>query len=164
MCSSDLAGTVFIDNVYFYKASEVKLPIRFNQEERFAGVGGASVELSTDPTDSSNNTAKVTNGGNDWETAEIMLDVPISITSGGDNKYSVRIYSPDDAEHSLMMKLEESGDNEYIELRQDEVDGYQLKRELAKLDRSHVSIVPRILNSMRIYSNETRGGLALFRR
>lgn len=75
------AGSVFIDNVYFYKASEVKLPIRFNQEEKFAGVGGASVELSTDPDDATNNTAKVTNGGNDWETAEIMLDVPISITS-----------------------------------------------------------------------------------
>jgi hypothetical protein len=110
------AGSVFIDNVYFYKASEVKLPIRFNQEEKFAGVGGANVELSTDPDDSSNVTAKVTNGGNDWETAEIMLDVPISITSGGDNKYSVRIYSPDDADHALMMKLEESGANEYIEL------------------------------------------------
>jgi hypothetical protein len=111
-------GSVFIDNVYFYKASEVKLPIRFNQEENFAGVGGASVELSTDPDDSSNNTAKVTNGGNDWETAEIMLDVPISITSGGDNKYSVRIYSPDANAHALMMKLEQSGDNEFIELSQ----------------------------------------------
>ena len=110
------AGSVFIDNVYFYKASEVKLPIRFNQEEKFAGVGGASVELSTDPDNSSNITAKVTNGGNDWETAEIMLDVPISITSGGDNKYSVKIYSPDDAAHALMMKLEESGANEFIEL------------------------------------------------
>jgi hypothetical protein len=113
------AGSVFIDNVYFYKASEVKLPIRFNQEEKFAGVGGASVELSTDPDNSSNITAKVTNGGNEWETAEIMLDVPISITSGGDNKYSVRIYSPDANAHKLMMKLEESGDNEYIELAQD---------------------------------------------
>ncbi|MDC1316834.1 PKD domain-containing protein [Flavobacteriaceae bacterium] len=112
------AGSVFIDNVYFYKASEVKLPIRFDQEEKFAGVGGASVELSTDPDDATNNTAKVTNGGNDWETAEIMLDVPISITSGGDNKYSVRIYSPDDAAHALMMKLEESGANEFIELSQ----------------------------------------------
>ena len=109
-------GSVFIDNVYFYKASEVKLPIRFNQEEKFAGVGGASVELSTDPDNSSNITAKVTNGGNDWETAEIMLDVPISITSGGDNKYSVKIYSPDAAAHALMMKLEESGANEFIEL------------------------------------------------
>jgi hypothetical protein len=111
-------NTVFIDNIYFYKASEVKLPIRFDQEEKFAGVGGASVELSTDPDDASNNTAKVTNSGQDWETAEIMLDVPISITSGGDNKYSVRIYSPDDADHALMMKLEESGANEFIELSQ----------------------------------------------
>jgi hypothetical protein len=109
-------NTVFIDNIYFYKASEVKLPIRFDQEEKFAGVGGASVELSTDPDNSSNITAKVTNGGNDWETAEIMLDVPISITSGGDNKYSVKIYSPDAAAHALMMKLEESGANEFIEL------------------------------------------------
>ena len=111
-------NTVFIDNIYFYKASEVKLPIRFDQEEKFAGVGGASVELSTDPDDATNNTAKVTNSGQDWETAEIMLDVPISITSGGDNKYSVRIYSPDDADHALMMKLEESGANEFIELSQ----------------------------------------------
>jgi hypothetical protein len=111
-------NTVFIDNIYFYKASEVKLPIRFDQEENFAGVGGASVELSTDPDDTSNNTAKVTNSGQDWETAEIMLDVPISISSGGDNKYSVRIYSPDDADHALMMKLEESGANEFIELSQ----------------------------------------------
>ena len=111
-------GSVFIDNVYFYKASEVKLPIRFDQEEKFAGVGGASVELSTDPDDATNNTAKVTNSGQDWETAEIMLDIPISITSGGDNKYSVRIYSPDDADHALMMKLEESGANEFIELSQ----------------------------------------------
>ena len=111
-------NTVFIDNIYFYKASEVKLPIRFDQEEKFAGVGGASVELSTDPDDATNNTAKVTNGGNDWETAEIMLDVPITISSGGDNKYSVRIYSPDDADHALMMKLEESGANEFIELSQ----------------------------------------------
>ena len=111
-------GSVFIDNVYFYKASEVKLPIRFDQEEKFAGVGGASVELSTDPDDATNNTAKVTNSGVAWETAEIILDVPISISSGGDNKYSVRIYSPDDAAHALMMKLEQSGDNEYIELSQ----------------------------------------------
>ena len=108
--------TVFIDNIYFYKASEVKLPIRFDQEEKFAGVGGAAVELSTDPDDATNNTAKVTNSGQDWETAEIILDVPISITSGGDNKYSVRIYSPDDEEHGLMMKLEQSGADEYIEI------------------------------------------------
>ena len=48
--------------------------------------------------------------------AELILDTPISITSTGTNVYSVRIYSPDDAEHGLMMKLEQSGDNEYIEI------------------------------------------------
>jgi len=109
-------GSVFIDNVYFYKASEVKLPIRFNQEEKFEGVGGAAFALGVDPTDSSNVTGVVTNGGNDWETAEISLDVPISIVKGGDNVYSVRIYSPDDADHTLMMKLQGSPDDEYIEL------------------------------------------------
>ena len=62
-------GSVFIDNVYFYKASEVKLPIRFSQEEKFEGVGGAAFALGVDPTNSSNATGVVTNGGNDWETA-----------------------------------------------------------------------------------------------
>ena len=109
-------GSVFIDNVYFYKASEVKLPIRFSQEEKFEGVGGAGFALGVDPTNSSNATGVVTNGGNDWETAEISLDVPISIVNGGDNVYSVRIHSPDDAAHALMMKLQGSPDDEYIEL------------------------------------------------
>ena len=109
-------GSVFVDNVYFYKASEVKLPIRFSQEEKFEGVGGAAFALGVDPTNSSNATGVVTNGGNDWETAEISLDVPISIVKGGDNVYSVRIHSPDDAAHALMMKLQGSPDDEYIEL------------------------------------------------
>jgi hypothetical protein len=109
-------GSVFIDNVYFYKASEVKLPIRFSQEEKFEGVGGAGFALGVDPTNSSNATGVVTNGGNDWETAEISLDVPISIVNGGDNVYSVKIHSPDDAAHALMMKLQGSPDDEYIEL------------------------------------------------
>ena len=109
-------GSVFVDNVYFYKASEVKLPIRFSQEEKFEGVGGAGFALGVDPTNSSNATGVVTNGGNDWETAEISLDVPISIVNGGDNVYSVKIHSPDDAAHALMMKLQGSPDDEYIEL------------------------------------------------
>jgi len=110
--------TVFIDNIYFYKKSEVKLPINFDEEEKFSGVGGAAFELSTDPDNSSNVTGKVTNGGNDWETAEIILDVPISIVDGANNTYSVKIYSPDAVQHALMMKLEQSGAEEYIELSQ----------------------------------------------
>ena len=59
---------------------------------------------------------KLTNGGNDWETAELIVERPISIVSGADNSFFVDIYSPDDAAHALMMKLEQSGANEYIEL------------------------------------------------
>ena len=109
---------VFLDNIYFWKGATVGLPIFFNNEEPFQGVGGASFEHSTDPLDSSNKTGKITNGGNDWETAELTLDVPISIVSGQDNKYSLRIYNPSADSHELMMKLEQSGENEYIELKQ----------------------------------------------
>ena len=109
---------VFLDNIYFWKENSVALPIHFDNEEPFKGVGGASFELSTDPEDSSNKTGKVTNGGNDWETAELILDEPIKVVSGADNKYSVKIYNPTADTHELMMKLEQSGDNEFIELKQ----------------------------------------------
>ena len=51
---------VFLDNIYFWKENSVGLPIHFDNEEPFKGVGGASFELSTDPDDSSNKTGKVT--------------------------------------------------------------------------------------------------------
>ena len=109
---------VFLDNIYFWKDNPVGLPIYFDKEEPFKGVGGASFELSKDPNNSSNNTGKVTNGGNDWETAELTLDSPIKIVNGGNNAYSVKIYNPTADTHELMMKLEQSDDNEYIELKQ----------------------------------------------
>jgi len=109
---------VFLDNIYFWKDNPVGLPIYFDKEEPFSGVGGASFEISKDPDNSSNNTGKVTNGGNDWETAELILDNPIKIVQGGNNAYSVKIYNPTADTHELMMKLEQSGDNEYIELKQ----------------------------------------------
>ena len=54
----------------------------FSTSVPFAGVGGAAFELSTDPDDATNATGKVTNGGNEWETAELILDTPISIVTG----------------------------------------------------------------------------------
>ena len=111
-------GTVFLDNIYFYKKSELKLPIKFDKEEKFKGDGGASFELSKDPDNSSNNTGKVTNSGSDWENIQMTLDQPIKIVKDANNKYSVKIHSPDANAHTLMIKLEESGDNEYIELKQ----------------------------------------------
>ena len=74
--------------------------------------------MSTDPDDATNNTGKLTNGGNDWETAELIVERPISIVKGADNSFYVDIYSPDDDAHALMMKLEQSGANEFIELSQ----------------------------------------------
>ena len=109
---------VFLDNIYFWKDNPVGLPIYFDKEEPFIGVSGASFEISKDPDNSSNNTGKVTNGGNDWETAELILDNPIKIVQGGNNAYSVKIYNPTADTHELMMKLEQSDDNEYIELKQ----------------------------------------------
>ena len=111
-------GTVFLDNIYFYKKSELKLPIKFDKEEKFKGDGGASFELSKDPDNSSNNTGKVTNSGSDWENIQMTLDQPIKIVKDANNKYSIKIHSPDANAHTLMIKLEESGDNEYIELKQ----------------------------------------------
>jgi len=110
--------SVFIDNIYFYKKSETKLPIKFDKEEKFNVDGGTAYELSKDPDNSSNNTGKVTNSGAQWENVQINLDQPIKIVKDNLNKYSVKIYSPDSEEHKLSMKLEESGANEYIILDQ----------------------------------------------
>ena len=52
----------------------------------------------------------------------MVLDVPIQIATGADNRVSVRVYSPNDDAHRVMMKLEnivDPGDrtkNEYLEL------------------------------------------------
>ena len=47
--------------------------------------------MSKDPTNSSNGVGKVVNGGNDWETAELMMTTPIQIRSGQQNFFSVDI-------------------------------------------------------------------------
>ena len=107
---------VFLDNIYFWKSNPIGLPINFDKEEKFEAKGGFQFELSKDPDNSSNNTGKVTTSGEWWDTAEITLDNPIEIVSGSNNKYSVKIYSPDDSEHKLMMKLEGNPDAEYVEL------------------------------------------------
>ena len=46
------------------------------------------------------------------------MDEPIKIVSGANNTYTVKIHNPDAQDYDLMMKLEQSGDNEYIELKQ----------------------------------------------
>ena len=113
---SSIPGDYHLDDIAL-NSQLYGLPIYFNDASLpFAGVGGASFEMSTDPDDATNNTGKLTNGGNDWETAELIVERPISIVSGADNSFFVDIYSPDDEEHGLMMKLQDSADDEYIEL------------------------------------------------
>jgi hypothetical protein len=110
-------GTYYLDNII--TRNKVSLPIDFSSKIPFNGVGGASTSLPfVDPTDSSNYVMQVINGGQDWETAELILDEPIKVVSGADNKYSVRIHNATADTHELMMKLEQSGNNEYIELKQ----------------------------------------------
>ena len=111
---SSTPGVYHFDNIV--KRPAVALPLTFSVDTPVEGVGGASFAMGVDPTDSSNGTGVLTNGGQDWETFELTLDVPISITSTGTNVYSVRIHSPDAAAHTLMMKLQGSPDDEYIEL------------------------------------------------
>jgi len=118
------AGTIFLDNIYFWKANSVELPIRFDKEEKFEGKGNPAMTfaLSTNPDDSSDNTGKLTTTEDWWDTAEISLDVPIQIATGADNRVSVRVYSPNDDTHRVMLKLEnivdpsDNSKNEYIEI------------------------------------------------
>ena len=117
--NNDGAGTIFLDNIYFWKENSVELPINFDNEEVFEEKGGFKYVLSTDPDDSSNKTGKITTSGEWWDTAEITLDTPIDLVSGSDNNVSVKFYSPDNSEHRLMMKLENKNDPngaEYIEM------------------------------------------------
>jgi hypothetical protein len=115
---------VFLDNIYFWKENSVELPIKFDNEEKFEGKGNPAMTfaLSTNPDDSSDNTGKLTTTEDWWDTAEISLDVPIQIATGADNRVSVRVYSPNDDTHRVMLKLEnivDPGDNsknEYIEI------------------------------------------------
>ena len=111
-------GTYHIDDIVKGVRFPAGLPIDFEWDVPFKGVGGASFEMSTDPDNSQNGTGKVTNGGNDWETAELNLTTPISIAPGAVNSFAVKIYNPTADTHELMMKLENSPDNEFIELKQ----------------------------------------------
>ena len=118
------AGTIFLDNIYFWKENSVELPIKFDNEEKFEGKGNPAMTfaLSTNPDDSSDNTGKLSTTEDWWDTAEISLDVPIQIATGTDNRVSVRVYSPNDDTHRVMMKLEnivDPGDNsknEFVEI------------------------------------------------
>ena len=112
---------VFVDNIYFWKNNPIGLPINFDKGEEFEPKGGFTFEIANDPENANNKAGKIVTSGEWWDTAEITLDNPIKIISGGNNVYSVKIHSPDvpDAsagDYSLMMKLQGSPDGEFIEI------------------------------------------------
>jgi len=92
------------------------IPIEFNLDEKFSGMAFA---ISNDPEDASNNTGKVTRGTYIWDRTGFVLDEPVKIVKDGDNKYSVKVYSPDASTHKLSMVLMQSTNNEYIALTKD---------------------------------------------
>jgi len=104
-------STLFIDNLYFYKSSPVKLPVKFDQEENFTTFGGATFALAKDPNDSSNNVGSIINSNNDWEGVQLALDEAIDYTSTNDKTISMRVYSPDSETHKVLMKLETTPNN-----------------------------------------------------
>ena len=109
---------VFLDNIYFWKENPIGLPINFDKGEEFEAKGGFTFEITADPENSNNKVGKIVTSGEWWDTAEITLDEPIKIASGANNTYTVKIHSPDAQDYDLMMKLEGSPDQEYIELKQ----------------------------------------------
>ena len=78
-------GVYHFDNIE--KSQLLVYQLTFSTTIPFKGVGGAAFDFSTDPDDATNATGKVTNGGNEWETAELILDSPISIVTGATNIY-----------------------------------------------------------------------------
>ncbi len=109
---------VFLDNIYFWKENPIGLPINFDKGEEFEAKGGFTFEITADPENSNNKVGKIVTSGEWWDTAEITLDEPIKIALGANNTYTVKIHSPDTGDYDLMMKLEGSPDQEYIELKQ----------------------------------------------
>ena len=100
-----------------------KLPINFNKGLSWNSVGN-KFELSKDPEDDKNNTGKIIRGTYIWDRTSIVLDEPVKIVKDGDNKYSVKVYSPDASTHKLSMVLMQSGNSEYIALTKDFTKGW----------------------------------------
>lgn len=114
-------GTVFIDNIYFYKdpSASIALPLDFESTALTypwigfgdAGFGAIPVAVVANPKQTVlNNSAKVveikkTTGAQVWAGASLNLDGPIDLTKG--KKISVNVWSPK-AGAVILLKLENS--------------------------------------------------------
>lgn len=106
-----LGGSVFIDNIYFYKgpAELVQLPLTFDSEaETFGTFNGAAFEITDDPDDINNRVGMITNSGSEWEGSALNLDVPVDFSV---NKQIKLKFNSTTTGNTVLLKLENGTDN-----------------------------------------------------
>lgn len=103
-------GTVFIDNIYFYKApSELaKLPITFDSEaNNFIPFLDAEFAISTDPDDATNAVGMITNHGGGWGWEGVSLALDEAVNFSVNNTVTMDFYTSD-LPHKVLMKFEDT--------------------------------------------------------
>lgn len=103
-------GTVFIDNIYFWKTATVyaDLPITFDSSvETFEAFLDAEFAIVEDPTDATNQVGQITNYGQGWgwEGVKLALDTPIDVSATPTLQMD---FHTDTEPHTVLLKLEDS--------------------------------------------------------
>ena len=104
------AGSVFIDNIYFYKSPTVfaDLPITFDSSiEAFEPFLDAQFEIVPDPEDANNPVGRITNIGQGWGWEGVKLKLDKSIDLSIIPTIKLDFYN-DGASHDVLLKLEDS--------------------------------------------------------
>lgn len=102
--------SVFIDNLYFYRAPSipVKLPLTFDDDgQTFGTFNDASFAIDVDPEDANNRVGMITNagGGWGWEGISLALDVPVNFSV---NKTITMDFYTSTVPHKVLMKFEDT--------------------------------------------------------
>ena len=105
------AGTVFVDNIYFYKAPSAiaKLPITFD----IAGINtftpflGAEFAITDSPTDATNKVGRITNYGDGWGWEGISLKLDQWIDTAIKPVIKMDFYTST-VPHTVLLKLEDT--------------------------------------------------------
>lgn len=117
MVFSSTGVTVFIDNLYFYKAPSdpVQLPLTFDSDaETFGTFNGATFEIVADPENANNQVGKITNSGSDWEGSSLNLDVPVDFSV---NKQIKLKFNSTTTGNTVLLKME-NGTDDPVEVSQ----------------------------------------------
>lgn len=103
-------GTIFVDNIYFYRAATVfaELPITFDSTvETFEAVLDAEFSIVNDPEDATNKVGMITNHGQGWgwEGVKLKLDTWVDVSVMPTIKLD---FYNDGVSHDVLLKLEDS--------------------------------------------------------